>query len=216
MFVMLNEHDLSKSVGHREDLTHFLWPRAINDPQLLFPCIPHCMPRIILVGYRKFMGAFYVIFIIVAATPTRGLYFMMGTRLLLPGESVNITDIGEQPPYDRSDNGSTLVCVTDNVNLKYCWDGESEGILIGDWIHNNQPVLSLNNAAGLTDVFVRIVYTCQLHLAAKGHPTGPVGNYTCSVPHTNGTNATATVSLINVLAGEHIITTFMAYHFILD
>ena len=49
---------------------------------------------------------------------------------------------------------------------------------------------------------MRVVYTHQIHLAAKCHPSGPVRDYTCSVPYANGTTATATVSLINVLAGE--------------
>ena len=46
------------------------------------------------------------------------------------------------------------------------------------------------------------MYTRQVRLAAIGYPTGPVGNYTCSVPYVNGTTATATVSIINVVAGK--------------
>ena len=128
---------------------------------------------------------------------------MIGTRILLPDVSVNITDIGEQPS-DRSDNGSTLVCATDNVNMRKS-DTNGGGSPIGNWINDIQSVLSLGDAAGSTDVFVGVVYTRQVRLAAKGHPTGPLGDYTCRVPYANGTTATATVSLINVMAGEYII-----------
>ena len=129
---------------------------------------------------------------------------MIGSRILLPGESVNITDIGEQP-HNRSDNGSTLVCVTDNVNMACCRNRDTGFVgPIGNWIHNNQLVVSLNNAAGSTNLLVRVVYTRQVRLAAVGYPTGPVGDYTCSVPYADGTAATATVSIINVVAGEYI------------
>ena len=141
--------------------------------------------------------------IIGRATPTTGLYFMLGNRTLLPGQSINITDIGGQP-IDRSDPGSTLVCITENVNTNCCRKIDTGGYSsIGGWYLDNQPVLSLNAVWWLTtNAFVRVVNYRQVRLAAVGHPTGPVGNYTCSVPDANGTIINATVSLVNVLAGE--------------
>ena len=130
---------------------------------------------------------------------------MIGNSILLSNESVNITDIGEQPFNDRTDPGSTLVCVTDNVNRNCCRGGDTGYGSIGGWYHDNQPVLSLNAVWWLTNTFVRIVHARQVRLAAIGRPTGPVGDYTCSVPYANGTAATATVSIINVVAGEYTI-----------
>ena len=43
------------------------------------------------------------------------LYFKVGNKEYLSGQLVNITDIGGQPA-NRSDPGSTLVCVTTNVS----------------------------------------------------------------------------------------------------
>ena len=126
---------------------------------------------------------------------------MLGTRILPPDESVVITDIGGQP-VERNNLGSTLVCVTDNVNMNCCRGRESGGTPIGDWIHNNELVVPLGSATGLNDIFVRIGYTRQIRLAAVGHPTGPVGDYTCSVPDANGIATTAIVRIIN-FAGEY-------------
>ena len=79
-------------------------------------------------------------------TLTTGLYFMIGTRILLPDEYINITDIGGQP-NDRFNPGSTLVCVTDNVNMACCRSSDTGYGSIGNWIHNNQSVLSVSAAA---------------------------------------------------------------------
>ena len=70
---------------------------------------------------------------------------MIGNRVLLPDESVNITDIGEQPS-DRSDAETTLVCVTDNVNMACCRGSDTGSGSIVIWIYNNQPVVFLRNA----------------------------------------------------------------------
>ena len=59
---------------------------------------------------------------------------MLENNVYIPGDSVPITDIGPQPG-NRSDAGSTLVCVTTNVNTACCRG--SDGGAIGEWYYPN-------------------------------------------------------------------------------
>ena len=107
----------------------------------------------------------------------------MGNNIYLPGESVVITDIGEQP-LDRSDPGSTLVCVTRG----------SDGGSVGDWFYPDGSMVPRSNTIGssTTNIFTRFGYTEHVHLGTVGTPTGPLGAYRCDVP--DGMNGTITVS----------------------
>ena len=130
------------------------------------------------------------------------LYFKVGNLDYLPGQLVNITDIGEQPS-DRADPGSTLVCVTTNVNLNCCRSSDSidNNAAIGDWYYpNGTMVNSFFSARGQN--FTRYLYRHQVRLASQSVPEGPLGEYRCEIPDGNGRNISANIYIINVLSGK--------------
>ncbi len=129
--------------------------------------------------------------------PSTGLYFSLDGVIYNPGSSINITDIGEQPP-DRSDAGSTLVCVTTNVNTGCCRGSDNpNGEGIGGWLDPNNTLIPAANALGAaTKVFYRVRFTEQVKLAiVGGTPSGPLGVYTCVVPDMNGVDVSAIITI---------------------
>ncbi len=129
--------------------------------------------------------------------PSTGLYFSLDGVVYNPGSSINITDIGEQPG-DRNLAGSTLVCVTTNVNTGCCRGADNpNGGSIGGWLDpNNRPIPSPNALGGATNVFTRYFYTEQVRLGiVGGTPSGPLGVYTCVVPDMNGVDVSATITV---------------------
>ena len=128
---------------------------------------------------------------------------MLGTNIIyLPGDSVLITDIGEQP-ITRSDAGSTLVCVTTNVNTQCCRNGDKNnnpnGGAVGEWFYpDGSMVPRANNIGSSTNIFARFPYTQHVRLSSVGTPTGPLGVYRCDVP--NGTTGSNVSASINILA----------------
>ncbi len=128
-----------------------------------------------------------------------GLYFSLDGVIYNPGSSINITDIGEQPG-DRSDAGSTLICVTTNVNTECCRGADNpNGGGIGDWFDpSNRQIPSPNALSGATNVFTRYPHTEQVRLSiVGGTPSGPLGVYTCVVPDMNGVDVSATITITN-------------------
>ncbi len=129
--------------------------------------------------------------------PSTGLYFSLNGVIYNPGSSINITDIGEQPG-ERSDAGSTLVCVTTNVNTQCCRGSDNpNGGGIGGWLDpSNTPIPSPGSLGGATNVFTRYLFTEQVRLAiVGGTPSGPMGVYTCVVPDMNGVDVSATITI---------------------
>ena len=118
---------------------------------------------------------------------------MLGNTIYLPGDSVLITDIGQQP-VDRSDPGSTLVCVTSNVNTQCCRG--RDGGNVGEWFYpNGSMVPRVNTIGSAVNIVAR--YTHQVRLGIVGAPTGPLGVYRCDVPDgTTGTNVSASINII--------------------
>ncbi len=132
--------------------------------------------------------------------PSTGLYFSLDGVIYNPGSSINITDIGEQPG-ERSDAGSTLVCVTTNVNTGCCRGSDNpNGEGIGGWLDpNNRQIPSPSALGGATNVFTRYLHTEQVRLAiVGGTPLGPLGVYTCVVPDMNGVDVSATITITNI------------------
>ncbi len=128
--------------------------------------------------------------------PSTGLYFSLSGVIYNPGTSINITNIGEQPS-DRSDAGSTFVCVTTNVNTQCCRGSDNpNGGGIGGWLDPNNTLIPAANALGTaTNVFYRVLFTEQVRLAiVGGTPSGPLGVYTCVVPDMNGVDVSATIT----------------------
>ena len=137
------------------------------------------------------------------APPDSGLYFMVESRVYLPGNSVNISDIGAQPLLDdRSNLGSTLVCVTTNVNMACCRsrDNNKNGA-IGDWYYPDDDMVNDPGSAS-NENFTKYVYQQQLRLSSRGAPEGPLGEYRCEIPDGNGGYANASINITNILSGK--------------
>ena len=135
--------------------------------------------------------------------PDSGLYFMVENRVYLPGNSVNISDIGSQPLDDRMNPGSTLVCVTTNVNMACCRnrDNNNNGP-IGNWYYPIEDMVNYTDAASDGANFIKFVHDEQLRLSSQGAPEGPLGEYRCEIPDGSGGNATARINIINILSGK--------------
>ena len=121
--------------------------------------------------------------------PATGLYFQLGNHIYLPGQSINILDIGEQPG-DRSDPGSTLVCVTTNVNRACCRG--SDGGNVGQWYFPNGVAVNRPGNSP-TDSFYRVGHEQQVRLAHRSDATGLLGLYRCEVPDEEGNIASASI-----------------------
>ena len=108
-----------------------------------------------------------------------------------------ISDI--QPhPYSRSDPGSTLVCVTTNVNTACCRGRHNPYGYgqVGEWYYpNGNKVPRL--ADGYVD-FAKIAYYQQVRLARYfTETTPPLGAYKCEVPYRYSRyNASASINII--------------------
>ena len=134
--------------------------------------------------------------------PDSGLYFMVENRVYLPGNSVNISDIGSQPKDDRSNPASTLVCVTTNVNMACCRSSDSNGSgPIGNWYYPNEIMVNNRDAAS-GENFTKYVFRHQLRLSSQGAPEGPLGEYRCEIPDGNGRRSNARINIISILPGK--------------
>ena len=128
---------------------------------------------------------------------------MLGINIYLPGDSVLITDIGQQPFHtDRLDPGSTLICVTSNVNTQCCRGRDNpNGGAQGNWYYPDGSVVPTPGTYTSTDTFYRIVYTEQVRLSSLGGTaTEPYGVYRCDVP--DGITGTLLSATINITAAS--------------
>ena len=134
------------------------------------------------------------------APPPTGLYFELNDVMYYDGDTILISDIGHQPPDDRSDPGSTLVCVTTNVNTACCRKSDNNGLnnatagAVGEWRYPNHTLVP--RRSGNVD-FVRIAYSHHVRLAREVSTSiPPLGVYSCEVPDLSGVILTATITLI--------------------
>ena len=119
--------------------------------------------------------------------PFIGLYFILSGTIHLPGDSVLISDIGSQS-YDSSDPGSTLVCVTTNINTACCRGGDNNGVTnatagaVGEWYYPNGAQVPRPSDGYVVD-FARMGFTHHVRLSRRvSVSTPPLGVYTCQVP----------------------------------
>ena len=131
---------------------------------------------------------------------------MVENRVYLPGTSVNISDIGAQPLDDRSNPGSTLVCVTTNVNMACCRSSDNNNIdAVGNWYYpNGNNMVNYTDAASRGESFTKFDQQQQLRLSSRGAPEGPLGEYRCEIPDGSGGNANARINIINILSGKSV------------
>ena len=141
----------------------------------------------------------------VAGTNPQGLYFRLGNTTLLPESSVLFSDIGHHP-HDRADPGSTLVCVTTNVN-QHCCRG-ADGGNVGEWYYPDGSQVPRPFSTENPTLF-RVGYTHQLRLGTEGDPVGPFGVYTCEVPNSSGIKVNATIFINGLLSGMFHLHNFL-------
>ena len=101
----------------------------------------------------------------------------MNSTLYLPGDTIFIIDIGNTNTDDFSDPGSSLVCVTTNVNTRCCTsaDGGSKG----EWLDpGGTRILNTPDTN-----FYRTRYTQQVRLNRRNNAMSPTGVFTCEVPN---------------------------------
>ena len=120
--------------------------------------------------------------------------------MYLPGDIVLITDIGDFTFIgDITDPGTSLVCVTSNVNTECCRgrDGPGgSGGNVGEWFFNGNIIP--RNSVSLD--FSRSGFTHQVRLNRRNNAMGPTGVYECRVPPMGG--GTLVTANIIIAAGE--------------
>ena len=107
------------------------------------------------------------------------MYFTLAGTVYLPGDTVVITDIGE-----FTDPGTSLVCVTSNVNTECCRG--SDGGNVGEWHFPDGTIVPRYNQDPNAD-FSRSAFTHEVRLNRRN--TGamlPTGAYECRVPSLGG------------------------------
>ncbi len=143
----------------------------------------------------------------------------IGSKTLKDGDTINITDIGMQNLRDLQYPGNTLVCDTTYVNLDCCRNSESGMGPIGNWYTPmGQPVVTLNSIIDSLEnrtTLYRVVHLRQVRLGSIGSPIEPLGVYTCNVPAENGMNVTATVNIINTVAGKSLSISIKIQNYLL-
>ena len=113
--------------------------------------------------------------------------------MYLPGDTVLITDIGAQV---STDPGTSLVCVTSNVNTECCRGSDNpNGGRLGEGFFNGIIIPRNSESAD----FSMSVFNEQVRLNRRNNAMGPTGTYQCRVPPLGG-GAVVTAS-ITIAAG---------------
>ena len=141
---------------------------------------------------------------------------MINNTFILPGDSVLISDIGPQPD-NRSDPGSTLVCVTSNINTACCRQKDNNGVTnatagsVGEWLNPNG--IPVSRPRGHVVDLERIGFTHHVRLArvVPGSTPPLLGVYTCQVPELSTgilINATIKIQYYRKYCSKNIIVNF--------
>ena len=130
---------------------------------------------------------------------------MRGT-VYLPGDTIPITVVGDSylpgSGMNQDDPGSSLVCVTSNINMMCCRGRDHGGSgAVGNWVYPNGTIVLGNDDPR---DFVRSSHNQQIRLNRKRLDVlSPPGVYTCEVP--DGSNTTM---IANITLGEcHCLNT---------
>ena len=117
--------------------------------------------------------------------------------MLLPGDSVLITDIG-----DSFSSGVPLRCETTNINMDCC--RERDGGNVGEWYHPDGTIVPRNADvdSSVDNVFTRSGFTHEVRLNHRANAMGPLGVYSCIVPDgVTGADVSASITLVNQTQG---------------
>ena len=129
------------------------------------------------------------------AAPSTGLYFTLNGVVYQPNDTILITDIGVSTLVGEytSDPGSSLVCITTNVNTNCCRG--KDGGNVEEWFFPDGNMVPRNSDSPDGD-FTRSGFTHQVRLNRRNNAMTPLGTYTCVVPDMNNTmNHNATIIL---------------------
>ena len=126
---------------------------------------------------------------------------MLNNVTYSPGDSILISDIGPEGA-NRTDAGSSLICVTTNVNTDCCRSSDNvnnntNGGAVGEWIFPNDSMVPRNT--NTTYSFIRRGFTEHVRLTRPTeNPAGPLGVYRCEVPSgVNGSNISSNITLVS-------------------
>ena len=134
--------------------------------------------------------------------PRTGLFFAFKGTLYLPGDTLQITDIGStnnRYAFHRSEVGSSLVCITTNVNNRCCNHYNGIGRTVG-WFNPDGSVY-----------FWWSAYVEQVRLNTRRDRTGDFYNiptpgvYTCRIPDGRNNTIIHSANITLLLNGEYII-----------
>ena len=118
--------------------------------------------------------------------------------MLLPGDSVLITDIGDS----KLDGGVPLACVTTNVNMACCRG--RDGGRVGEWYHPDGTIVPRNTDvdSSVDNVFTRSGFTHEVRLNRRDNVMGSLGVYSCIVPdEVTGEDVSASITLVDQIQG---------------
>ena len=122
--------------------------------------------------------------------PMSGLYFTLNGTVYHPGEAVIITEIGDST---RDNAGSSLLCVTSNVNTECC--RTSDGGNVGGWYFPNGTIVLRRNSVAPSHIFTRSGLKGQVLLNRRNGVMSPTGIYECRVPVPGAGNASAQITI---------------------
>lgn len=99
---------------------------------------------------------------------------------------------------DPAATGSSLVCVTTNVNTACCRGSDNpeniiNGGIMGEWLFPNRTMVPHHDKS--EENFTRSGYTEQVRLNRRNGTTSPIGFYVCEVPDITGTIHSVSIGL---------------------
>ena len=122
--------------------------------------------------------------------------------MYLPGDTVPITDIGVFTSATADGAGTSLVCVTGNVNTECCRGSDNPNGAVGEWHFPDGVIVPRFGPAPNAD-FGRSAFTHQVRLNRRNNATGPTGAYECRVPPMGGgVLVTANITITNGKSGQ--------------
>ncbi len=105
-------------------------------------------------------------------------YFMLGDRMYIDGDTVLITDIGDSGVT----GGDALLCMTDNTN---CCSNPN-----GEFYYPDGTAVGFSSNSLYRNRGVQVV-----RLNRRGDVTSPLGRYRCDIPDASGTTRSIFINI---------------------
>ena len=110
-----------------------------------------------------------------------------------------ITDIGSSS-YGP---GSSLVCISTNVNIQCCRGRDGDGGRVGEWFFPDGSMV-LRYADNFRGDFTRRGFLQQIRLTRQNNAIAPLGVYTCRVPDGRNSSVIHSANITLLLNGKLI------------